>query len=63
MKYTINQCHYIKKDGKGLCQDEMVVIVSVRKKGRKTYVDVQRITGAIVNDVSVKRLRKRPRCL
>lgn len=59
-KYVVNDQWYMKRAFKNLQENEKITIVNVYKRGRKTFVDGTDINQVVVNNISVKMLRKRP---
>lgn len=61
MKYKKGDTFYMKSNYYSFFENERITIVNVRKCGKKTYVDISNINNEMIKNVSVKRLRKRPR--
>lgn len=59
--YNIGESYYLKRNYRTLSENERVEIVGRRKIGKDTIVDVADINNKVTRNVSVKKLRKRPR--
>lgn len=61
MKYNCGDTMYTKKRIGLIPENAKVELNKVKKNGRKTYVEIEDINGNIVENVSVKKLRKKRR--
>ena len=59
MKYKVNDTYYLKSAAGKLPANQCVKVLSVTKRGKKTYVSIIDSSSIIVHNVSVKKLRKR----